>query len=109
MRVTWKDIGRAALRLIIVLVIIFAAIWLTSCAHDPKSLEIAEMSCGGGAEAMLYAAARTGCPKIRVERADVIVRSNGKLWLVVRLNVCGEKRVYEKQKKSWRDVTWRLK
>lgn len=110
MRVTWKDIGHAALRLAIILTVIFAAIWLTSCAHDPKSLDIAEMSCGAAAQATLYATARTGCPKIRVERADVIIRSSGEPWLVVRLNICGEKRVYEKKvNEKWRDATRRLK
>ena len=98
-------------KVVAALAFIAGAFFLSSCAHDggPTARTIAEVSCGGAAEAMLYAASRTGCPKIRVERADVIVRSTGKLWLVVKLNVCGEKRVYEKRKSKWRDVTWRLK
>jgi hypothetical protein len=105
-----KHVGIAALRIAIAFALVVAAVALSSCAHEPKSLDIAKMSCGAAAQATLYAAARTGCPRVRVERADVIVRSSGKPWLVVKLNVCGEKRVYEKLvNEKWKDVTWKLK
>lgn len=81
----------------------------SSCAHDPMTRTIGELSCGAAAESMLYAASQTGCSRIRVERADAILRSDGSIWLVSRLNVCGEKRVYEKRNGKWRDATWRLK
>jgi len=92
-------------------ILLLATAIMVSCAHNsgPTSQTIAQLSCGAASEAMIYAAAQTACPRIRVERAHVIVRSTGELWLVVKLNVCGEKRVYEKRKTKWRDVTWRLK
>jgi hypothetical protein len=86
-----------------------AALFLQSCAHDFISRSIGEISCGAAAEAMLHAAARTGCPRTRVERADAVLRSDGRIWLIVRLDVCGEKRVYEKRRGAWRDATWRLR
>jgi hypothetical protein len=51
----------------------------------------------------------TGCSRVRVERVHNITLSNGKKWVVVRLNVCGEKMVFEKRGTTWRDITWRVK
>jgi hypothetical protein len=56
-----------------------------------------------------HAYVTTGCPRVRVERVDRIIRSNGKVWVVVRLNACGEKMVFEKHGTTWRDITWRMR
>jgi len=96
-------------RLLIAAAFVAAAFLLSRCAHDPGPRTIAELSCGAAAEAVLHAASITGCPKIRVERTHAVVRSNGRMWLVAKLNVCGEKLVYEKRRGKWRDVTWRLR
>ena len=51
----------------------------------------------------------TGCPRVRVERIDRIMKSNGKEWVVVRLNACGEKMVFEKHGNTWKDISWRMR
>jgi len=51
----------------------------------------------------------SGCARVRVERVDRIIRSDGTLWVVVRLNACGEKIVFEKHGNTWRDITWRIR
>ena len=51
----------------------------------------------------------TGCSRVRVERIDTIIRSNGKEWVVVRLNACGEKMVFEKVGNTWRYISWRMR
>lgn len=50
-----------------------------------------------------------GCPIIRVERVDDIVRSDGTMWKVMRLNVCGEKKVWERRNLIWKDVSWKMR
>ena len=60
-------------------------------------------------EAARYVYTTTGCPRVRVERIDRIIRSNGSIWVVVRLNACGEKMVFEKHGTIWRDITWKIR
>lgn len=49
------------------------------------------------------------CPAVRVRRADMYRRADGTLWTVVRLNACGEERVYEETLAGWSDATARLR
>lgn len=63
------------------------------------------------ADAARAHAERTGCPVVRVRRADILTRSDGSPWLVVRLTACGDERVYERTpvKSDWSDATARLR
>jgi hypothetical protein len=49
------------------------------------------------------------CPAVRVRRADMYQRADGTFWTVVRLNACGEERVYEETAAGWSDATSRLR
>ena len=49
------------------------------------------------------------CPAVRVRRADLYEQADGTTRTVVRLNACGEERVYEKTRWGWNDATWRLR
>jgi hypothetical protein len=49
------------------------------------------------------------CPAVRVVRAGLYRRGDGTVWTVVRLNACGEERVYEKTSSGWNDATARLR
>ena len=51
----------------------------------------------------------TGCPRVRVERIYKLVKLNGKIWVIVKLNACGEKMVFEKHGTTWKDITWRMR
>ena len=61
------------------------------------------------AEVVAFHEQRFGCPAVRVRRADSLVRGDGTPWLVVRLQACGEERVYEKTDLGWSDATARLR
>ena len=84
-------------------------VFLSSCAHDPACIDMARRTRTIRNEAILHAVARTGCSRIRVVRSELLIRRSGKQWAVVRLNVCGETRVYEKRRGRWLDATWRLR
>jgi hypothetical protein len=60
-------------------------------------------------EATKLCARRLNCPAVRVRRADMYRRADGTLWTVVRMNVCGEERVYEETLAGWSDATARLR
>lgn len=61
------------------------------------------------ADATALCARELDCPAVRVRRADHYVREDGTPWTVVRLNACGEDRVYEKTLEGWKDATSRLR
>jgi len=61
------------------------------------------------AEVVALHAQRFGCPAVRVRRADSLVRGDGTPWLVVRLQACGEERVYERTELGWSEATARLR
>ena len=62
------------------------------------------------AEAAAICARESNCPAVRIRRADAFVRADGSPWLVVRLSVCGEDRVYEQTGTlGWREATLRLR
>jgi hypothetical protein len=50
----------------------------------------------------------TLCSRVRVERVFRGTK-NERSWRVVKLNVCGEKVVFEDNGNGWKDVTSRLK
>jgi hypothetical protein len=81
----------------------------SACAHDPACIDMARQTRTIRNEAILHAVARTGCPKIRISRSEILIRQSGEQWAVVKLNVCGETRVYEKRRGRWLDATWRLR
>jgi hypothetical protein len=54
-------------------------------------------------------ARQLNCPAVRVRRADMYQRADGTIWTVVRLNACGEERVYEETLAGWNDATSRLR
>lgn len=61
------------------------------------------------ADATTLSARELNCPAVRVRRADLYQRPDGTTWTVVRMNVCGEERVYEKTLSGWNDATARLR
>lgn len=61
------------------------------------------------ADATALSARELNCPAVRVRRADLYQRPDGTTWTVVRMNVCGEERVYEKTLSGWNDATARLR
>ncbi len=61
------------------------------------------------AAATALCARRLSCPAVRVLRADWYLRADGTPWTVVRMNACGEQRVYEKTPSGWSDATARLR
>jgi hypothetical protein len=61
------------------------------------------------AQATALCARQLNCPAVRVRRVDHYIRADNTPWTVVRLNACGEERVYEKTPKGWKDATWRLR
>jgi hypothetical protein len=61
------------------------------------------------AEATDLATRKLNCPAVRVVRADSYERADGTSWTVVRLNVCGEQRVYEETSQGWHEATARLR
>lgn len=94
------------IRAVAVMAILLA---FSSCAHDPACIDMVRRTRTIRNEAILHAVARTGCPRIRVVRSELLIRRSGKQWAVVRLDVCGETRVYEKRRGRWLDATWRLR
>lgn len=64
---------------------------------------------GASAESTKLCARQVGCPAVRVRRADMYQREDGTFWTVVRLNACGEERVYEEKASGWSDATSRLR
>lgn len=61
------------------------------------------------AEATELAARNLSCPAVRVLRADSFERADGTVWTVVRMNACGEQRVYAETSLGWNDATARLR
>jgi len=61
------------------------------------------------ADATDLCARQLNCPAVRVLRADSYEQTDGTSWTVVRLNACGEQRVYEKTRGGWNDATSRLR
>ena len=64
---------------------------------------------GAAAEVRELASRSLNCPAVRVLRADAYERADGTSWTVVRLNACGEQRVYEAANGGWREATARLR
>lgn len=60
-------------------------------------------------DATVLCARKLNCPAVRVRRADSYVREDGTTWTVVRLNACGQERVYEETLLGWSDATSRLR
>lgn len=60
-------------------------------------------------DATALCARQLNCPSVRVLRADAYQRADGTSWTVVRLNACGEQRVYEETRWGWSDATARLR
>lgn len=50
----------------------------------------------------------TGCPRVRVERVFRSIKNNKK-WVVVRLNACGQKMIFENNGRGWKDTTWKYR
>ena len=61
------------------------------------------------AQATALCVRQCNCPAVRVRRVDLYIRADNTPWTVVRLNACGEERVYEKTPEGWKDATWRLR
>jgi hypothetical protein len=61
------------------------------------------------AEATELATRKLSCPAVRVLRADSFERADGTVWTVVRMNACGEQRVYAETRLGWHDATARLR
>ena len=61
------------------------------------------------ADAAEVCARELRCPAVRVRRADLYQRADGTFWTVVRMNACGEERVYEKTRSGWNDAPSRLR
>jgi hypothetical protein len=64
---------------------------------------------GASAASTVLCSRQLACPAVRVRRAYMYQRADGTLWTVVRLNACGEERVYEEKASGWSDATSRLR
>lgn len=64
---------------------------------------------GASAAATRLCGQEQRCPVVRVRRADMYQRADGTIWTVVRINACGEERVYEETLAGWSDATARLR
>ena len=125
------------MRVSLLVVVLAAASFTASCVHAPPMLadasdvvpaptatdadDVIEMPplyvestygqkiARASAEAIDLATRKLNCPAVRVLRADSYERADGTSWTVVRVNACGEQRVYEETSLGWRDATARLR
>jgi len=82
--------------------------------ETPPLLADARAACAqkieiAAAQAIALCARQLNCPAVRVLRVNHHIRADKTPWTVVRLNACGEERVYEKTPQGWKDATWRLR
>jgi hypothetical protein len=78
-------------------------LYVDASAHYGRKIKKAS------ADATELCARQLNCPAVRVLRADAYQRADGTSWTVVRLNACGEQRVYEQTRHGWNDATSRLR